>query len=1276
MRREVVISLIVIGCLGLAHTVNASENAILGGIGTGKIEILPDGRFGEITVNHNPNQPIRDPVGCFAAVAVESANETLIRKLYHDANDPQAIQKLQVKANYPSAQVDYEDDALPVKISLHAYSPLIPGDVENSCYPAVMWIFSVNNPGTTDVGVTLGMSWRNWIGLGGTAKDVLDGTGELSHQVYRRDKLTGILYQQKSSIQSGQGLNALGDHTLAYLANGNEPTATLPQWQPETEINVFDHFLGRVNDFIKSKDAVIAHAQSGTPRPAAAVAARQVLKPGETRSFVFLLAWYMPHWVSKDGTDYGVYYTTRWNSIQKVVDEFAKQSGKLEESIRNWEIPYTQSSFPAWLIAKMKNGMSTLARDGVFLANGKFSMLSSQSSYPGNLGSPEERLADSAFFLQNFPDLLRNELDSFTDCQLSDGEIPCAMGNIYNVIGNGNVPGGFIGNPDSTAAYVLLVYQYYLWTGDKKFLEDKKPHIRYALRWLMNKDRNGDMIPDGISLWPSPGESGTNLFTGSLAMAAYRIGEELEQIFQDLEFQGWCRRYSVQISRNLGSQLWNGNYYNFFFDASRPTSPDSGKLIPGLIAGEAFAVMQGWKSLLPSPRITKMIQSLANSLDNATPDSSVDSELARQYGFDPAIAGPMLLRYGYPDAASKLAREDDPHPELAWWAYASALSGITSDMHRHCLIIGPILDNRSDSFTSPFSTPSYSGTIRYTRSPISGQQECTVQWDRVPRGKEAGLQQIAFLLPVSTDVNEMGMLVTLNGKILAGQDFSREFLRVFGFQPSLKVKPGDSLSLLLTVKDGPRIVADVQARETYNYGSKCRIDRTGLTIPGISFYVTNLLRERQLISLDLINPVQKQEYAVFVNGEQKPYSVPSPEPISLVLPQSQIASTDAALIHSTALACQESAVRFASLPGMEDLKRKLWAIQEEANRLVELDASQRGIRFDVIPTNVLDQFKIAKVEQSNTSMQDDLNRLNDLRQKFIEEIQKGSGDPTLASELTGYFVPIALQVSSEDIFEASSSFQVTLRTRNPLHSPIIGRVALDAIPGWNAITQDETAFDDREGTMEERVFHYSVNAPADLGQKRFTLSATLSGTWNGYAFRKSQPVHVGHDFIHRWLIVGPFANERGEGFGKMNPPEINIKTKETYSSLGQEIGWKEYETADGYVDFDSILTPNDNTVAYAYTSVYSPREQAVQIRVGCNGDLKLFMNYKEIYAKRNVGHLQPGSEVTTYRLYEGWNHLVVKVSEQTGPWGFYLEIYDMQGNSIEGMQFALDKADS
>jgi hypothetical protein len=67
------------------------------------------------------------------------------------------------------------------------------------------------------------------------------------------------------------------------------------------------------------------------------------------------------------------------------------------------------------------------------------------------------------------------------------------------------------------------------------------------------------------------------------------------------------------------------------------------------------------------------------------------------------------------------------------------------------------------------------------------------------------------------------------------------------------------------------------------------------------------------------------------------------------------------------------------------------------------------------------------------------------------------------------------------------------------------------------------------------------------------------------------------------------------------------------------------------------------------------------------------LNYKPIYKKRNINGMRPGSERVVTRLYQGWNHLLVKISERTGPWGFYFELTDINGQVMPDLQYALDR---
>ncbi|OHE87992.1 MAG: hypothetical protein A3G75_14565 [Verrucomicrobia bacterium RIFCSPLOWO2_12_FULL_64_8] len=240
--------------------------------------------------------------------------------------------------------------------------------------------------------------------------------------------------------------------------------------------------------------------------------------------------------------------------------------------------------------------------------------------------------------------------------------------------------------------------------------------------------------------------------------------------------------------------------------------------------------------------------------------------------------------------------------------------------------------------------------------------------------------------------------------------------------------------------------------------------------------------------------------------------------------------------------------------------------------------------------------------------------------------------------------------------------------------PVRGRVGLELPEGWKAETAEVVEWDDREQESPPHRFTFTVTPSSPLETQRFEMQAVVSGTGRMLPFRKTMPVVVGHDFIKEWMIVGPFPNDRGEGFDHIYPPELNIKVDETYESLGKTIAWQKKAFPTGYIDLDSIMTPNDRVMAYAYVGIYSPRDQRVWLEVGADEGIKIFHNYKEIFSKRHTALLQPGTDRVPAHFYQGWNHIVVKVQDSVGTWGFYFEATDLFGRRLPDLRFAFDRA--
>ena len=176
-------------------------------------------------------------------------------------------------------------------------------------------------------------------------------------------------------------------------------------------------------------------------------------------------------------------------------------------------------------------------------------------------------------------------------------------------------------------------------------MKDLHPNLRAALLWLLNQDSNGDSIPNGPSLWHEVNSRYTSLFTSDLWLTALRVGEEL---LGELEMQSQARAMRIESANNLNSQLWNGRYYNIYFDPSNPLSSLDQPYLLGNLPGERFTFSIGLNSFLDVHRLNRNFHSLASSFDTIHESSLIiPSPSATAQLFAQAFDAAALIRFGY-----------------------------------------------------------------------------------------------------------------------------------------------------------------------------------------------------------------------------------------------------------------------------------------------------------------------------------------------------------------------------------------------------------------------------------------------------------------------------------------------------------------------------------------------------------------------------------------------------------------------------------------------------
>jgi tetratricopeptide (TPR) repeat protein/transglutaminase-like putative cysteine protease len=171
-------------------------------------------------------------------------------------------------------------------------------------------------------------------------------------------------------------------------------------------------------------------------------------------------------------------------------------------------------------------------------------------------------------------------------------------------------------------------------------------------------------------------------------------------------------------------------------------------------------------------------------------------------------------------------------------------------------------------------------------------------------------------------------------------------------------------------------------------------------------------------------------------------------------------------------------------------------------------------------------------------------------------------------------------------------------------------------------------------------------------------------------------------FVDRWLVVGPFDNEGKSGLDTAHPPELELGSAivpgRAYTGKERAVRYRPVprEFPYGFIDFGSLLRPEQKVCAYATTFVRSKEPlkapRRISAWVGSGGAFKLFWNGKEVLKSAAYTPHDFDRRATLLELQPGTNQLVVKVcGDDTAPI-LSLRLGDATGGPDAGVEFSND----
>ncbi|NNG09652.1 MAG: glycogen debranching protein, partial [Arenibacter sp.] len=120
------------------------------------------------------------------------------------------------------------------------------------------------------------------------------------------------------------------------------------------------------------------------------------------------------------------------------------------------------------------------------------------------------------------------------------------------------------GNTNETPQFVSLIWNTYLWTGDKTLLETYFPQINKGLHWLLSeKDENGNLIPEGAGMMEIHGLESEMIDVASYTQQAFEDAHSIASVLQKDSLAIVYKAYATELKNKINDEFWSSEFNSY-----------------------------------------------------------------------------------------------------------------------------------------------------------------------------------------------------------------------------------------------------------------------------------------------------------------------------------------------------------------------------------------------------------------------------------------------------------------------------------------------------------------------------------------------------------------------------------------------------------------------------------------------------------------------------------------------------------------------------------------
>ncbi len=617
----------------------------VGGIGTGTVSFCGFGAWRHWEVVNRPAKGFT-PVGQgraapFFAVHARRAGQAPVTRLLEGplpfaewegaegAPAPNAglprFARATFRTAYPLGELALADPAVPVRATVQAFNPLIPGDSDRSGLPVALVRVALHNPSRSRVQAAVAAALPNFIGEDGFTLALDEFRGRLNptgakagvNTWCESPGLRGVALASEGVAADAETWGTLALATTARRGVTHRTTWADHGWS--------DALLEFWDDF--AADGRLEPCTDKVDSPTAALAVEIDLSPGSTRTVEFVLAWHFPNrlaWGREPGkvpATVGNYYTTQFTDAWAAAAHAAQHWRTLERDTVAFARTLVENDLPAVVREAALFNLSTLRSQTCFrTADGRFFGWEGCFDRAGSChGSCTHVWNYEHATAHLFPDLARamREVEFSRHAMRDDGFMTFRV----QLPLRDDLPKG-LAAADGQMGCLLKLHREWRLSGDTAWLRTLWPRAKQALAfaWLPGGwDADQDGVMEGCQHNTMDVEYfGPNPQMATWYLGALRAAEDMARALGDDAFAEKCRGLFMRGRAWVDANLFNGDYYEHHvrpvkswdevrpgltsgFGAKDPSNPDfqlaAGCLIDQL-AGQVNAHLEGLDDLL------------------------------------------------------------------------------------------------------------------------------------------------------------------------------------------------------------------------------------------------------------------------------------------------------------------------------------------------------------------------------------------------------------------------------------------------------------------------------------------------------------------------------------------------------------------------------------------------------------------------------------------------------------------------------------------------------